>query len=53
MEKKWEEDWERIEEPETESLSVSKIKLFIIVRLMHNRFEFLVGCEISKVWVVT
>lgn len=36
----------RFENVETKTLSVSKI---IFVRLMHNRFEFLVGCEISEV----
>lgn len=42
--------YERFENVETKTLSASKR---IFVRLRHNRFEFLVGCGISEVWVVT
>lgn len=30
----------RFDKVQTETLSVSKIKSFVIVRLMHSRFEF-------------
>lgn len=43
---------ERFENVETKTLSLSKRKLFAIVRLKHNRFEFLVDSGISEVWVV-
>lgn len=39
----------RFEDVEIEIISVSKRKLFVIVRLRYNRFEFCVECKISKV----
>lgn len=39
--------YENFEKAKTENLSVSKRKLFVIIRLRYNRFEFLVECVIS------